>query len=217
MRIFAVTDLHGNAEKAEEFSRIIGEEKPDVVLIGGDITNFGTPSRAAYMLSFFTMEEGAVFFVPGNCDPKELLGVEELEDARNVHGRMLSHDGYEILGLGGSNPTPFSTFTELSEVEIEGILRDLKPASNTIILSHLPPYGTKMDRTFWGHHVGSRALRDFVERSEPRLVVVGHIHEGRGRDRIGPSVLLNPGPGYRGFYAIIDIDEHDVGVSLHQL
>ncbi len=217
MRILALSDLHGNTEKAGELSSVIDEERPDMVFIGGDITNFGSTLKAAHMLGFFTKEEIAVFFVPGNCDPRELLDINELEGALNVHGRIMSYGGYQILGLGGSNPTPFKTFTELSEMEIDVILKDLKPVSNTIVLSHLPPFGTKMDKTFWGHHVGSRALRDFVERSEPRLVVVGHIHEGKGQDSIGPSFILNPGPGYRGFYAIINVDQQEVEASFLQL
>jgi Icc-related predicted phosphoesterase len=47
-------------------------------------------------------------------------------------------------------------------------------------------------------HVGSRAIRRFVEEHGPRLVLSGHIHEsprvsGAWRDRIGPTDVVNPG------------------------
>ena len=47
-------------------------------------------------------------------------------------------------------------------------------------------------------HVGSRAIRQLVERQQPPLVLSGHIHESPRvsaayRDRIGDSVVVNPG------------------------
>jgi Icc-related predicted phosphoesterase len=46
--------------------------------------------------------------------------------------------------------------------------------------------------------VGSRAIRGFIERHQPPLVLCGHIHESprmtsRYRDEIGRTVVVNPG------------------------
>ena len=45
---------------------------------------------------------------------------------------------------------------------------------------------------------GSRAIRAFIARRQPRLVLSGHIHESPRvsssfRDRIGETVVVNPG------------------------
>lgn len=63
---------------------------------------------------------------------------------------------------------------------------------------HSPPHGTSCDVTRDGHHVGSRAIRAFIERLQPPLVLSGHIHESptvskAWHDRIGTSVVVNPG------------------------
>ena len=43
--------------------------------------------------------------------------------------------------------------------------------------------------------IGSEALRTFVEQTQPRLVLSGHVHPSWGRRaRIGPSEIANLGP-----------------------
>jgi Icc-related predicted phosphoesterase len=63
---------------------------------------------------------------------------------------------------------------------------------------HSPPRDTHCDLIGARVHVGSRAIRTFVERRQPPLVLCGHIHEsprisGAWRDTIGRTVVVNPG------------------------
>ena len=88
-------------------------------------------------------------------------------------------------------------------------------AAYHVVLSHAPPRDGKLDRTFFGRHVGSRALREFIERAQPALVVCGHIHEGRGIDTIGPTTVVNCGPAAAGDYAVVEIGD-EVRVELCQ-
>jgi Icc-related predicted phosphoesterase len=41
--------------------------------------------------------------------------------------------------------------------------------------------------------VGSIAVRTFIEEKQPLLCVTGHIHESKGQDYIGRTLVLNPG------------------------
>jgi Icc-related predicted phosphoesterase len=68
----------------------------------------------------------------------------------------------------------------------------------TIYVLHSPPRDTCCDLIGARVHVGSRAIRTFVERRQPPLVLSGHIHEsprisGAWRDTIGRTVVVNPG------------------------
>jgi Icc-related predicted phosphoesterase len=75
-----------------------------------------------------------------------------------------------------------------------------------VLVSHQPPVDTVVDRAGVGKHVGSAAVRHFIERHRPMLCVSGHIHEAQGTDRIGDTLLINPGPFLDGQYAWIEID-----------
>jgi len=61
-----------------------------------------------------------------------------------------------------------------------------------VLATHTPPYGTSVDELPDGRHAGSRAIREFIEREQPRLCVCGHIHEGGGREHIlGRTRVVN--------------------------
>ena len=70
-------------------------------------------------------------------------------------------------------------------------------ASEVVLVTHSPPRDTNCDQIGAGQHVGSRAIRAFVERRQPRIVLSGHIHESPRiasfRDRIGSTEVVNPG------------------------
>ena len=84
---------------------------------------------------------------------------------------------------------------------IAGALEDLArlgPAGETLFVLHSPPRGTRCDMIGTASHVGSRAIRAFIERHQPPLVLSGHIHESPRvsssyRDTIGRTVVVNPG------------------------
>lgn len=77
-------------------------------------------------------------------------------------------------------------------------LAERTPAADTLFVLHSPPRDTRCDVMAGGLHVGSRAIRRFVETHQPPLVLSGHIHEsprvsGAWRDTIGRTVVVNPG------------------------
>jgi len=212
MLAVAVTDIHGDSRVTRELARRIEamERKPDAILIAGDVTNFGTAGIAEKVLKPLLGLGIRVVAVHGNCDGRDVP--EYLESLGiSVHDRRIEIDGIGLVGIGGSNVTPFHTIWELSEEEIEAILRrNYRPGD--IILSHAPPHGTKVDLTRSGLHVGSKALRKFIEENQPPIVITGHIHEARGVDRIGGTIVVNPGPLFRGYYAVVDLEKPRVSL-----
>ena len=90
-------------------------------------------------------------------------------------------------------------------------LPDSDPA-RTIAVIHCPPYQTKCDVLFNGQHIGSEAVRRWIEQRQPLLTLHGHIHEspemsGAFCDRIGATCVVNPGcDGRRPHFALIDLE-----------
>ena len=205
MEVVAITDVHGRVEKVRKLTGILAGRRPDLILIAGDITHFSGWEVARKVLEPVLSLGVPVLAVHGNCDGRDVPGLLE-ELGIGLHDRRVEINGIGFIGLGGSNITPFNTIWELTEDEIMKILeRNYRPGD--VILSHVPPRDTKADRIHSGLHVGSKALREFIERNQPPLVVTGHIHEARSVDRVGKTVIVNPGPLFRGYYAVIELDE----------
>lgn len=89
--------------------------------------------------------------------------------------------------------------------------------ARTIYVCHTPPYNTGLDR-MRHKHVGSRALRAFIERCQPPLTLHGHIHEapqlsGRYAECIGATWCVNPGHERIRFSAVA-VDTDDIAGTL---
>lgn len=214
MRLLAFTDIHGAYRKTLE---LIAREAPfDGIIIGGDLTTAGTPQEAEEALRLFRSHHKPLFVVAGNMDPPELEGVFEQSGVLvSGKGKMIEDVG--IFGVSGAPFTPMNTPYEISEEAIRSRAdagwKDVAKARVKIFVPHAPPNGTKVDKIFTGKHVGSVAVREFVEARQPEVVVCGHIHEARGMDRIGTTQVVNCGPAGRGYYAVIEIG-NDVRIEL---
>ncbi|BAM70968.1 phosphoesterase [Methanothermobacter sp. CaT2] len=209
MKILAVSDLHGS--NIPELHRFIMDNRVDLIVVAGDITHFGPAELVEELLNDLASHNIPVVAVPGNCDPHGAVTKIENSKAVNIHGRSINIKDIAICGLGGSNPTPFNTPLELEEDEIKAELDDLMEKSGEgdvlILVTHAPPHGTSLDRIPSGDNVGSRGVRDVIERHQPCLNICGHIHESPGVDRIGETIVVNPGQLSDGRAALIEIED----------
>ncbi|MFO8006325.1 MAG: metallophosphoesterase family protein [Candidatus Brocadiia bacterium] len=211
MRIVALTDLHGSAKPISTLAEPISEA--DLVLLCGDLTNFGGRRQAADILEAALELNDGVLAVPGNCDRPE---VEHYLAAQNVsiHAAHRVRDGVAFLGLGGSLPCPANTPYEFGEEELAESLgqaaRGLDPDLSWVLVSHQPPQDTAVDRVRSGQHVGSRSVREFIERHRPLVCFSGHTHESIGTDSIGPTRLANPGPAREGGCVWAEIEDGEL-------
>lgn len=85
-----------------------------------------------------------------------------------------------IAGLGYSSPTPFNTPGEYTEDQLAARLEKFSAFQPDVLICHAPPLNTALDRIREGLHGGSRAVRDYVEKHQPRYFFCGHIHEAEG-------------------------------------
>ena len=137
-------------------------------------------------------------FVPGNSE-----SVEELQaacggwpEAHVLHGNHVKINGVTFYGLGGGIPiTPFGSWSyDFSEAEATELLKNA-PANCDVLVSHSPPFGA-VDVDSSGRKLGSTAVRQFIDRVQPKLVVCGHIHASAGeRVDLGETAVVNAGPG----------------------
>ena len=200
-----------------DVENIPGIDSADHIIITGDITNFGFSLDAEVMLNRLMAINNNILGVAGNLDQEDVA--RYLEDIEiSLHGKGVMINGLGIVGLGGSNYTPFNTPYEFSEQELASFLASgysqLKDAKNLILVSHTPPHETKTDKLLNGKHVGSTAVRDFIEQYQPPLCLTGHIHESRGQDYIGRTLVLNPGMLKDGGYIEVLYENNELSATL---
>jgi uncharacterized protein len=213
MIIVAFADLHGDVSSLEAVFRQAGAV--DLVLLLGDITHFGGRDAVRRMAEAIQPHCPRLLAVPGNCDYPE---VEEWlsEKGLSLHRRSVILDGIGFAGVGLSLPCPGTTPGEISERDFRqylteaaaGFPRDIP----MVLVTHEPPFNTATDLAFTGEHVGSRAIREFIEASRPMVCFTGHIHEAAGGDTLGTTRIINPGPLRRGGYAYAEIGQEGVRV-----
>jgi len=199
MRFLALADLHGRNTQLKD---LISKAIPfDALLLAGDITNFGPPSS---VIEIFDMVDCPIYAVAGNCDPPEVVSVLDRNHI-NVDGRVEKLGGFTLVGLGGSNPTPYDTPLEYTEDQLLQKMVDTTMGINrpSLLLSHVPPMGI-LDRTRFNTNGGSTVVRDFMSLFD--LVVCGHIHESPGIHK-GPPMVVNCGPAKNGYAVIIDFKD----------
>ena len=208
MRIAYVVDVH---DRFGSVGGALAEIGPvDVLIVGGDITTFGTPDDAQRAIELWRPLAPRLLAVAGNCDSPEIdTRLVELDVSIDGRGVMLDEIG--IFGASAAPYSPLHTPHEVPDGELgrraEAGQRTVARARVRVFCPHAPPHATACDRLPSGEHVGSPALRSFVEREQPALVLCGHIHEARGTDEIGTATIVNPGPVAAGHYALVEIGE----------
>jgi hypothetical protein len=208
LRMLGFTDFHGNNEAFEGAKQLIRNDKWHCVLVAGDIANYDD-ELAKRRLTELAEPGIPLFFVPGNMDGPELSSWPGTDLVRPLHGKSARVGGVTLVGLGGSPPGPFSTPFEVPEERAAQLMNRALAGfekGSLVLVSHCPPKNTKLDVVPSGEHAGSMAVRNFIEKFKPAVVVSGHVHEARGIDSIGETALVNTGPARRGNYAEITLE-----------
>jgi len=215
LKILVLTDIHSRYDAIDKLISIFDKIKPNIIIVAGDITNFGTVDEAEEILGELSYKNALKLFIPGNCDPSEMLYIDKLSDFINIHENVISYSGIKFFGIGGSLITPFNTNIEFTDDEIKNLLKPIERPF--ILVTHSPPYNTALDIVSWsGEHAGSKSIREYIEKYQPNLVVTGHIHEARGIDTIGVSTIVNPGPVKNKYFAEVDFTVSEVNVFLRR-
>jgi hypothetical protein len=207
VRLVCFGDIHMALRAVERMAPVL--RGADVAILTGDITNFGDPPDAFAVVEAVRAHCPTVWAVTGNLDMAWVIDAFR-EAGISLHGEGRRLGDLGVFGCGGSNVTPMDTPTELEEDELAAVLERahaaVADAPRRLMICHTPPFDTCLDRLMNGTPVGSPAVRAFIETRAPDVAVVGHIHEGRGVERIGRTLVLNPGALRDGGYVVVDDD-----------
>lgn len=119
-------------------------------------------------------------------------------------------EGYIISGV--NLDTPAYRKKNIAR-DLERIASDAgkEKIGRMIMVMHSPPSNTTHDKAGFHEgwrHVGSLAIREFIEKCQPLLTLHGHVHEsykltGEYKQNIGKTICVNPGTDKYNLYAVI--------------
>ncbi len=199
-----------------------------VFIVGGNWDESYGKTRVKDMeKSDYNYSKGFLDFWLG--DKMNPILVKGLKNIKNCMFHLWKFGGVNFVGYGLSsapeNPV-FRKKRKFSKAEkkklknaYEKIIKKLDSESQrqrqnspVVFITHNIPYNTKLDivklknSRIHKKHLGSTVARNFCLKKRPVLCVGGHIHEGCGKDKLGKTVVLNPGYG-KDAQVLVDLDE----------
>lgn len=217
MKLLIISDGHGDLEKLKRIKPVA--DGVDAIIFGGDFAAFKKIETGAPFLNELLKIHKNIFAVLGNCDAPEFE--KKLKDAGvSITGEVKNFEGLIFAGSGGGSKFTGTTPYERTDEELVKDLTDafekanITEAGNLVLVCHNPPHGAKVDKVAPMVHVGSKGITAFIEKHKPLLVVSGHIHESFAVDKIGETVLVNPGALMEGRYALAEITKNEKGFKV---
>ncbi len=187
MRCVAISDTHG-------MYRDIDVPDGDVLIHAGDILRQGKLQELPDFNDWLAaLPHRYKIVVAGNhdwCFQNETAACRELLSAAYyLQDEALELEGKHFYGSPWQ-PWFFNFAFNLQRGAELKAKWDMIPAGLDVLITHGPAMGL-LDQVRGGQNVGCEALRDALDRTQPKFHVFGHIHEGYGTLQRGASTLIN--------------------------
>jgi Icc-related predicted phosphoesterase len=214
MRIAATADLHFIASRQsalhDQFSRV--REEADVLVLAGDLTNYGQTEEMASLLNVVVRSRIPTVAVLGNHDYEsgkqtELMAMMAAAGIKVLDGTAYERDGVGFAGtkgfVGGFGRGVLTAFGEpeikafvkasIDEaLKLERALSQLRTQKRVVVLHYSPIAGTVLGESpeiF--PFLGTSRLAEVVDRHGADLVLHGHAHNGRPEGKTAGGVPVH--------------------------
>ncbi|MDP3919030.1 MAG: metallophosphoesterase family protein [Nanoarchaeota archaeon] len=192
MKIYAFSDTHLDAKAVQIIKK--RSKQADILICAGDISWFGNGLKE--ILTDLNRIKKDLYIIPGNHEdpPTQLKKVcEPLKYVHFVHKQTKRIGKYRFFFYGGGG---FSTINKPFEKLMKIFKKTLTKDDEVILVTHAPPYKTKLDYLEWAGHIGCKSEKKFIKEIKPILHISGHIHENIGVQEVlyKKTLAINPGP-----------------------
>lgn len=204
MRIAALADLHFTTAAYEGLRTSLERvrEEADVLVLAGDLTNYGKTSEMEPLLNVLVRLRLPIVAVLGNHDyesgqHEELMQMMTAEGIKVLDGTAYERDGVGFAGtkgfIGGFGRGVLTAFGEpeikrivqatIDEtLKLERAMSQLRTEKRVVVLHYSPVIGTvqgEPPEIF--PYLGTSRFAEVVDRHGANLIVHGHAHHG-GRE-----------------------------------
>ncbi|MAF99099.1 MAG: hypothetical protein CMH61_00660 [Nanoarchaeota archaeon] len=192
MKLLALSDVHGDVHWMKSMAEKAEEEKVDLVLLCGDLSNEDEIESVEGLIGPFKKKNLDVAIIPGNHEGMATTNfLIEKYGLKNLHGYSLKFGDIGIFGCGYAN----IGMHQLSEKQFLETLRkshdQLKNVKKKVMVTHLHPEESIIGLNMFP---GSTGIRQAIEELKPDLHLCGHIHETEGVEEIiGNTKVINVG------------------------
>jgi len=189
MKLLVAADFHGDLEIYAWLTQCAREQRPDAVILGGDLLaarpDHPGPIEASHgecastVVALLSALELPVLYIMGNDDMVDLN--PPVGPIRSVHNTRLELQGFNVVGYQFSLPF-MGGIHEKPEAEIRADVEQIESLidERTIFVTHSPAHGI-LDLGILDRHAGSPSIGDVIDRRNPLAHIHGHIHSQFGR------------------------------------
>ena len=204
MKILVIGDIHGSVARVQKIVELIHNKDIDLVLITGDLTELGDAREAEEVLK--PLKDFRILAVPGNMDSEAVLHL--LEEKRiSLRGKKERIGKFSFTGFGGGLENNAGNFLSNEEKIKKTLLELMQGEKNIILLTHLPPFDTNIDKSRNGMPIGSKAVKEILEEEQPIIHLCGHAHSSFGEEKIGKTISINIGAVKEGRALLLELGE----------
>jgi Icc-related predicted phosphoesterase len=202
MRIAATADFHFSPKNATALRDQLDKvrDDADVLVIAGDLTNYGQPAEMEPLLNTLVRLRIPIVAVLGNHDyeseqPAELARMMTTGGIKVLDGSVYERDGVGFAGtkgfVGGFGRGALTAFGEpeikmfvrasIDEaLKLERAMSQLRTTKRVIVLHYAPIAATtEGEAPEISPFLGTSRLAEVIDRHGADLVVHGHAHNGK--------------------------------------
>ncbi|MBL7055824.1 metallophosphoesterase [Candidatus Woesearchaeota archaeon] len=193
MKLLAFTDLHLSSIAFSKLRSKIKKHNPDLLVCAGDISIF--EEGLDQMLDKLNKLKKKVILINGNHEEDNVMKklCKKHKNLFFIHKKSHIEENILFLGYGGGGFSMIDKEFYNTGEKFSKIIKKNKD-KKTILITHAPPYGTKLDLII-GEHCGNKTFLKFIKKNKINLHLCGHLHENFGKkDKIGKTKTINPGP-----------------------
>lgn len=171
---------------------------PDLILLTGDLTDFGRPEEYELVRQLLSPLQAPLFVIPGNHDHRaNLLEAFRDHDYLPAGGEFIHYviDHYSLRMIGLDTTVPGKAYGELCEQRLGWLDQQLShfPDKPTLLFMHHPPIETGIRHMDVQNCRNGEVLGKMLEQ-HPQVfqILCGHVHRPIHSQWHGMTVTIAP-------------------------